>query len=63
MGDNCICGCSVNDHEYPGGACSGCWHCQYVEYQGHLSGEDIAALNAIEDGAGDYWRDNQRLVW
>lgn len=59
----CMCGCGENDHDYPGGQCNNCTHCQYVEYDAHLTSEDYAALNALEPGAGDYWRDNQRRVW
>lgn len=30
----CMCGCVGEDHEYPGGPCQNCWHCEYIEYGG-----------------------------
>jgi hypothetical protein len=30
----CKCGCSSDDHDYPGGACLNHWHCDYYEEDG-----------------------------
>ena len=65
LGGDCMCGHDHDDHEYPGGSCSGGgWcYCQYYEADAPFTAQDQDDLNRIQAGSGDYWAENRRRFW
>lgn len=56
---DCVCGCPDGDHEYPGGACNNCWHCQFVEYPG----AGPSRGERLVEGEAEFAARNPRRWW
>jgi hypothetical protein len=68
FGDDCLCGCSPEDHTnesgtVAGGPCANHWHCDGFQGPNVLGPSDIEDLNRIQPGSGDDWQENHRRFW